>query len=609
MASGQLSTVLRHLRQLLGSAPGREGDSQLLHRFVHDNDQAAFTALVERHGAMVLGLCRRVLGNDHDAEDVFQATFLVLVRKARLLRQYGSLANWLYTVAYHLALKTRAQQAKRRAQERQVTAMPEIAAGGASPWSELRPVLDAELECLPSKYRAPVVLCYLEGKSNEEAARELGWPTGTVKIRLFRARALLQARLSKRGLTLATGLLTATLAEQASAAVSIPLLESTIEAAALFAAGNVTAAGAVSVRAVLIAQGALRTMFVNKVKFAAALILLVLGVVGAGTGALWSQVAAEPPNADRGEDPVAAADPAKPMADDAANKKDPIKLVPRSRRVHKRLGQVVSQDAFQPKTKLKDALAFISERYSIPIIVNKRAFDAIGIKAVEEEPVELPKMTDVRLYTVLRILLAQIKGDVYSGTYLVRPDHVEVTTTYNQMAETLTEWPDNPALMMLFEPDVPRELLGDPSRKRTPVVHVDVDSRPLAEALQDLAEQAEIDIVIDRRAREKAKTPVELTVNNAPFDTAIGLLVEQADMDWMWVDNVIYVATKEDVKARHDRKRAREQEKLKMIREAQRGPGQPGNPFSPGGPDPGSTIPTPPPAKPMLQPGGQPPGA
>src|SRR5262249_36164399 len=208
MATGQLSTVLRHLRQLLGSGPMvREGDSQLLDRFVHDNDQAAFTALVDRHGAMVLGLCRRILADDHNAEDVFQATFLVLVRKARSLRQYGSLANWLYTVAYHLALRTKAQQAKR--QERQVTAMPDIATDAASPWAELRPVLDAELERLPSKYRAPVVLCYLEGKTNEEAARELGWPTGTVKIRLSRGRALLHARLSKRGLTLAAGLLTA----------------------------------------------------------------------------------------------------------------------------------------------------------------------------------------------------------------------------------------------------------------------------------------------------------------------------------------------------------------------------------------------------------------
>jgi hypothetical protein len=351
-------------------------------------------------------------------------------------------------------------------------------------------------------------------------------------------------------------------------------------------------------------------MFVNKVKFAAVLILLVLGVVGAGTGVLWSQVTAEPPNADRGEDPVAAADPAKPMADGAANKNDPVKLVPRSRRVHKRLGQVVSQDAFQPKTPLKDALAFISERYDVPIMIDKKAFQAIGVAKVEEEPVELPKMKDVRLYTVLRILLTQIKSDTYGGTYLVRPDHIEVTTTYQQMAETRTEWPDHPALMMLFEPDVPRELLGDPSRKRTPVVHVDVDSRPLAEALQDLAEQAEIDVVIDRRSRDKAKTPVELTLNNVPFDTAVGLLVEQADMDWMWVDNVIYVATKEDVKARQDRKRAREQEKLKMLREGNQpvpGDGQPGG--SPWGAPGWSPIPTPPPAKPMQPPGGQPPGA
>src|SRR5262249_1072361 len=151
------------------------------------------------------------------------ATFLVLARKSRSLHQYGSLGNWLYTVAYHLALKTRARSARWREQKTEVVDVPEPCTGGDT-WAELRPLLDAELARLPSKYREPVVLCYLEGKTNEEAANELGWPIGTVKIRLARARELLRARLTRKGMTLALGLLAPSLAERACATVSTALL-------------------------------------------------------------------------------------------------------------------------------------------------------------------------------------------------------------------------------------------------------------------------------------------------------------------------------------------------------------------------------------------------
>src|SRR5262249_15064570 len=154
--------VLRHLRRLIGPrCADPQTDGQLLQRFVVERDDAAFTELVRRHGPMVLGVCRRVIGDQHDADDAFQATFLVLTRNARALNQLGWLGNWLYTVAYRLAWRTRATAARRRAQERQVEDMPEPTVADQA-WRELHPLLDSEVNRLPAKYRAPVVLCYLE---------------------------------------------------------------------------------------------------------------------------------------------------------------------------------------------------------------------------------------------------------------------------------------------------------------------------------------------------------------------------------------------------------------------------------------------------------------
>src|SRR5262249_48128930 len=156
-------------------------------------------ALVRRHGPLVLGVCRRVLRDRHAAEDAFQATFLILLRRARSLDRRGSVASWLYTVAYHVALRARADAARRPPPARPVPQPPEAG------WADLQPVLDEELGRLPDSYRAVVVLCYLEGKTNVEAARLLGWPVGTVKGRLARARDLLRARLTRRGITLSAG--------------------------------------------------------------------------------------------------------------------------------------------------------------------------------------------------------------------------------------------------------------------------------------------------------------------------------------------------------------------------------------------------------------------
>jgi len=186
-------------------------DATLLERFVTRREEAAFAALVQRHGPLVLGVCRRVLRNPHDAEDVFQATFLVLARKAVRIPWQTSVSKWLYVVAQRLALHARAALLRRQNRERPAVPhgerqpLAEESHPQADPMAEiarreLRQVLDDELYHLPEKYRTPLVLCYLEGKTNEEAARELGWPTGSMSRRLERARALLRQRLIRRGL-------------------------------------------------------------------------------------------------------------------------------------------------------------------------------------------------------------------------------------------------------------------------------------------------------------------------------------------------------------------------------------------------------------------------
>jgi RNA polymerase sigma factor (sigma-70 family) len=238
-------------------------DAELLRRFATQQDQAAFAFLVRRHGPLVLGVCRRVLGHPQDAEDAFQATFLILARKAGTIRQRQSLASWLYKVAYRTALRARAGRAQRKAREH-LAGEPAVIYTAQSPADDLKALLDEEVRRLPEKYRAPILLCYLQGRTNEEAARQLHCPTGTLKIRLLRARELLRRRLTRRGLALSLTLLLAALAEEASAAVPQALLH------------KASGAGSVSLRAQVLAEDVLRGMVRTKVKVAFAALLAVL---------------------------------------------------------------------------------------------------------------------------------------------------------------------------------------------------------------------------------------------------------------------------------------------------------------------------------------------
>jgi RNA polymerase sigma factor (sigma-70 family) len=215
------------------TAPVNLTDAELLDRFTRSRDPGAFADLVRRHGPMVFGVCRRVLRDPNDAEEAFQVTFLVLVRKADGLREPGRLANWLYGVANRVARKARVSAARRGRHER-AAATPDRTVPDEPTDADLRAVLDEEMVALPDKYRAPLVLCYLEGLTNEAAAERLGWPPGSMSYRLARGRELLRKRLVRRGVCLALWpIFWQTLSESASAGtMPSTLVDATVNRAA-----------------------------------------------------------------------------------------------------------------------------------------------------------------------------------------------------------------------------------------------------------------------------------------------------------------------------------------------------------------------------------------
>lgn len=298
MANGPLGDMVRQIRHWAGRpADSQATDGELLERFVKQHDEAAFEVIVQRHGRVVFNTCQRILHDRHAAEDAFQATFLVLARRAHAIRKRDSLASWLFGVAYRVAVRAKARASRRGEEERQAAGMTPDDPGTVAAWRELRPVLDAELEHLPEKYRAPVLLCYFEGLSNEEAAQQLRWPPGTVKGRLARARELLRRRLERRGIALSAVTLTALLGGEAVAA-TVPevLVRTTIQASGQVIAGQALTASLASAQAITLSEGVVHSMIMTKVKIAAAIVI----ALGLTSGIGWFTYQATAQNAPNG---------------------------------------------------------------------------------------------------------------------------------------------------------------------------------------------------------------------------------------------------------------------------------------------------------------------
>lgn len=283
MANGRLANLVDSVRGLIRPASGdAQTDRVLLERFARHGDQSAFATLVERHAGMVRGVCRRILGDAAEADDAFQATFLILVSKRRSVRWHESLAGWLWAVAYRVASKARTRAARRQRHETEAGRMMSDTHHPAEPDDGLRDALHQELARLPEKYRLPLVLCYLEGHTTDEAAAQLGWPRGSVAGRLARAREVLRRRLGRRQLAPTPAAIAAALAATAAPAPAATVV-ATVHAASLLVLGTPLTQLGVSATAVSLTQGVLADMFHAKLKIVAGAVLVLLGL-GIGIG-------------------------------------------------------------------------------------------------------------------------------------------------------------------------------------------------------------------------------------------------------------------------------------------------------------------------------------
>jgi RNA polymerase sigma factor (sigma-70 family) len=544
---GQLVATLRS-----HDAEGKT-DGQLLAQFLSQHDESAFAALVRRHGSMVLGVCRRVLGNAVDAEDAFQATFLVLVRKAGALKSRAVLGDWLHGVARRTALKARGASAQRWRKEQ---AMARPLTQPEQPRDDWLPLLDEELGGLPEKYRLPIVLCDLEGRTRQEAAKRLGWPEGTVAGRLARARAMLSRRLVRRGVVLpGAGLAAALSANVTPACVPAQVLSTTVKSASLLASGQTAAEGMISARVVQLTGEMMKTMLISKLKLAAT--VFVVGVLSCAGWMLYRSFGEEPskatqgvgaePNAKKGrlrnQEPEAGADlnanedkfPQK-EPEDKGKEPEPT-AVPNSttiamekaasREMIANLREQIDMKDFQNPMTLQEVAGMVYDKFAfkgkeLPILINWSAFKEENEKAedVNQARIKFPPFPRVMsTATVLEIAISQIPDG--KAALLIRQSYVEITT---QKRASL------PYLL----------------KER---VFVGFENQALVDAVQHLAYTTGISIALDPRVEEKAKTRINATFHgDVTLAGALRILADMAELKMVDLKSGLYITTPANAK-------------------------------------------------------------
>jgi RNA polymerase sigma factor (sigma-70 family) len=524
--------------RLVRGLPRTDGtaDAALLARFVGWRDEAAFELLVYRHGPMVRGLCRRVLRHEQDAEDAFQATFLALAKKAATVSGQ-SLAGWLYRVAFHAALKAKARSARRE------TTLPEMTSASAGAADnlhdrELRAVLDEEVLRLPERFRLPVVLCYLQGRSNSEAAASLGIPKGTVDSRLATARQRLRVRLVRRGFA---PMIAGAAVEGALDAAELP--GSVVRAVTKAAVAFLSKQAGVPAAAAVLAEGVLQTMYLTKIKWALAA-ALTLAVLGGGAGVATYEAVAG------GQAPAVADKPKEPAAKPAAKAK--------------RVDFVVITDVVNPQTaagirallqqpagldkpidnmQLRDALEYLTDKFGITIRIDPAAFARLGVEKpfdMYDQVVRLPVVRGMTVGQCLHDLLSQVKPDNGPGnvTYAVKGSQIVIVPPYLiPFPRTLTE---NGDLQTIYRPDIIEDQVqGEP-------VSIDVQNKSLAEVLHELADATGTNIVLDSRSKDAGQTPVTVTLQNVRLLPALRVLADMVDLQPTTIGNVYYVTNKQN---------------------------------------------------------------
>jgi RNA polymerase sigma factor (sigma-70 family) len=528
-----LGGVLSYLRRLAPDGPaGAAEDGQLLSRFA-GGDGSAFTALVGRYAPLVWGVCRRLLGPSPDAEDAFQATFVVLAQKANALADGRALGPWLHKVASRTATKARVKFLRRQTRETPAEVEPAVRDDPELDRREVGVLLEEEVSRLPERYRRPVVLCYLEGLTNEEAARRLACPKGTVLSRLSRAREQLRQRLARRGLDLASGALPAALASEPAPEA---LVAAVGQAGPLLRAGG---AAGLSTSVLILAKGVMFSMFLRKLEVAG-LVLLVMALAASGAGWLTrrpataaAHAAPPAPPAGKGEDK------APPAAAKAEEKDKPAKPTRTEADVREALAKTIDFNGFEdPKTTLIEALDQLAKQYGVRFDVDERAFkaellnDVLKTAIVETNPIP-PMKAPLRV--VLNKILARV--NVPSGAnFLVRKNFIEITTE----AATLQR--------LGVRSLTPQDEAPAGGYRLLPLVFQHFRKEALDKALDELADASGFNVVLDARVEEKANVKVTARLMNVPVDTAVRLLADMAGLSVVRIDNVFYVTSPENAR-------------------------------------------------------------
>jgi RNA polymerase sigma-70 factor (ECF subfamily) len=527
VANQALGRFLWHIRQLHGAS--EDSDAQLLERFTSRREEEAFVALVRRHGPLVLGVCRRVLRDDHESEDAFQATFLALARQAGSIRRGESLSSWLYGVALRVALRSRAQLTRRSRHERTAAAQKANGAsadGDAFP-ADLRLVLDEELARLPARYRRALVLCYLQGRTHIEAARELGYPAGSMSRHLARARELLQGRLIRRGVAPSAALLGAELTSLTSrAALPSALVNGTVRTCATFAIYP-GASTAIPAKVLALADGALKSMLIANLKIAAA-VLVAFCALGTGAGVLWNRAA--PTGTLNDEQAPLSVEKSKPREEQAPlQKAKPAQKAPAPKQEAEPPPPADASSAWErrlaelrdildkpvsvefDKVPLADAMSYLQERYGFPIVYDREAFkDEVELQEFRKNIVQAEKVSGVDLRSVFRQVLCQVQAD-----YRLRDTGVFI---------------------------FPMEYVTSGRLLQQPVL-VSFRQTSLDRALARVAAQSGVNIVLDARVARDAKVAITADLDNAPLETAVRILSDMAALKPVAMGNTLYVTT------------------------------------------------------------------
>jgi RNA polymerase sigma factor (sigma-70 family) len=551
MPKNGLDKVIDYLRNIaLRQEAAGMTDRQLLEGFIAARDEIAFAILVRRYAPLVWNVCRRVLTNHHDAEDAFQATFLVLVRKAASIANRDLLANWLYGVAHRTALKAKAATGKRQSREKQVAEMPEPTAVHDDLWSKMLPVLDQELSCLPDKYRACIVLCDLQGKTRKDVARLLRVPEGTVGSRLARARAMLAKRLRRHGLAVSGGTLAAVVSGNAeSACVPVTVVWSTIKAATVLAAGQ-TVAGVISTQVAGLTEAVVRAMFMSNMKIAMGAMLVAVSVTALGGGLFAYGLAADEqgdPNEAAGQQTgrVAQQPPKKDKSDgpqsNSLQKEKPTEHNQKQSSRQELLNLLDKTIELKPlldgqMMSLKECLGLLADisKFNfvkeLPIQVDAEAFRAENPKAADvyDSRVQFPELPNrMTIADALRFVLSKV--NTKNATFVVKPDHILITT---------------------YE-------MTSPTQKLNEKVRGIFEKRPLGSVLRELSEVLGTSIVVDNRAGDKVNTEVSAAFfNDIDLAGALRALTEMADLKVLVLDGTIYVTTQAHAEALRNEKNA-----------------------------------------------------